>query len=61
MGSKPSRRWWHRRTHELDEPVWLERPSSGPVVFDPSLRTAAELVAMKRSAEPAAATSPRAA
>jgi hypothetical protein len=61
MGSKPSRRWWHRRTHELDDLPWLTRPASGPLVFDPSLRTAAELVAMKRSAEVAAASAPRAA
>ena len=60
MGSKPSTRWWHRRRQELDVP-WLERPASGAVVFDPSLRTAAELVAMKRSAEAADATSTRAA
>ena len=52
--------WWRRAKRESDDLPWLTHPTGGPLMFDPSLKTAGELLAEKRSAE-AAATSPRAA
>ena len=48
-GTRPSRRLAKRRlrrgsTARTDTGLWLHRPPNGPVVFDPSLQTAAELM-----------------
>jgi len=36
------RRFWNKQTSEA--PMWTTPPPCGPVRFDPSVRTAAELV-----------------
>jgi hypothetical protein len=36
------RRFWTKRASDV--PTWMEPPPSGPLRFDPSVRTASELV-----------------
>lgn len=45
-----TKRWWQRRTERRKTPmVWQNPPPPGRVVFDPSLRTAGEMMADARA------------
>jgi len=45
MGLSIKRWLWQRSWRDADRPTWWQATPPGPVVFHPSLRTAAELVA----------------
>jgi hypothetical protein len=46
-------RWWRRHQPERIAPTWLGPLPAGPVVFEPSLRTAAEYEPNRTRARPA--------
>lgn len=50
MGHSIKRRLLRRHTRHADRPAWWRPTPAGPVVFDPSIRTAEELVGGDRKA-----------
>ena len=55
MGWRAKAKWWRRAERQPDDLPWLTHPVGGELVFDPSLKTASELLAEKRAAEVAVA------